>query len=130
MYKLYFDGASRNNPGLASYGGVIYDNENNEVFTYCCKFDYIQSNNYAEYYGLLRGMELALENKIFDIEVYGDSNLVIKQINGEWQVKSNNLKELYNKCNSLKSKFNTISFHHVLRKFNKRADELANKALD
>lgn len=129
MYKLYFDGASKNNPGLASYGGVIYDNENNEAVTYCCKFDYIQSNNYAEYYGLMRGMELALENKIFDLEVYGDSNLVIKQINGEWQVKSDNLKEVYNKCISLKSKFNNISFHHVLRKFNKRADELANKAL-
>lgn len=130
MHKLFFDGASRGNPGIASYGGVIYDNNNREKLTYCCKFKFLQTNNYAEYYGLLRGMELALENDILEIEIFGDSSLVINQMNGLWKVKSDNIKPLYNLCLQLKNKFNNISFNHVLRKFNKRADEMANKAFD
>jgi ribonuclease HI len=130
MHKLYFDGASRGNPGLASYGGVIYDGNNAEKLTYCCKFEHPQTNNYAEYYGILRGMELALENDITELEVYGDSSLVINQLNGLWKVKSPNIEPLYKTCLILKKKFIAIRFNHVLRKFNKRADEMANKALD
>lgn len=130
MYSLYFDGASRGNPGLASYGGVIYDETKTELITYCCKFDNPETNNYAEYYGVLRGMEIALENNIQELTVYGDSKLVIQQLNGLWKVKSANIKPLYEKCLTLKNKFLSIHFHHVLRKYNKRADELANKALD
>lgn len=126
MYELYFDGASKNNPGLAGYGGVIYDDDKNEILTYAKKIIEPQTNNYAEYYGLYDGLKNALDNGISELKVYGDSNLVIQQMNGKWKVKSDNLKDVYKKCIELKCKFKFIEFNHVLRKFNKRADELAN----
>ena len=98
MYRLYFDGASRNNPGPAGYGGVIYDENDNECFIYFDKFEQPQTNNYAEYYALYSGLSVAASNNIRNLEVYGDSNLVIQQMNKKWRVKSDNLKELFNKC--------------------------------
>ena len=130
MYRLYFDGASRNNPGPAGYGGVILDKDDNECFIYFDKFEKPQTNNYAEYYALYAGLSVAVSNNIRDLEVYGDSNLVIQQMNKKWRVKSENLKDLFNKCTKLLENFDNISFTHILRKYNKRADELANKGLD
>ena len=130
MYRLYFDGASRNNPGPAGYGGVIIDEDDNECFTYYDKFDKPQTNNYAEYFALYAGLSLAIKNNIKNLTVYGDSNLVIQQMNKKWKVKSKNLKGLFNKCSELVEQFNIIIFQHVLRKYNKRADELANMGLD
>lgn len=129
MYILYFDGASKNNPGVASYGGVIYDENNNEVTTYNNILSGKNTNNYAEYYGLLKGLEAANKLNIKNLEVYGDSNLVVQQMNGKWKVKSENLIHLYNACKDISQQFTSVSFHHVLRKYNKRADELANQAL-
>lgn len=130
MYKLYFDGASRNNPGPAGYGGVIYNEDGDEVAIYYDKFSKPQTNNYAEYFAVYSGLLVAIDSDIKKLEVYGDSNLVIQQLNKKWKVKSENLRELYNKCVDLIDKFDTITFQHVLRKYNKRADELANMGLD
>ena len=131
MYSLYFDGASRSNPGPASYGGVIYDENNIEVGTYN---DFIgkNTNNVAEYLGLYAGLKACADNNIKNLMVYGDSKLVIEQIKGNWNVKSENLKPIYNEIKELLDKydFEFIEFNHILRRYNKRADELANKALD
>lgn len=129
MHKLYFDGASRCNPGLAGYGGVIY-NDTEEVLTYYDKFNNPKTNNYAEYYAVYVGLSKAIELGIKELEVYGDSNLVVQQLNKKWKVKSDNLREIFNKCCNLIEKFDSITFQHVLRKYNKRADELANKGID
>jgi ribonuclease HI len=132
MYKLYFDGASRGNPGFASYGGVIISNfgDNNEMITYAKVLPKGTSNNVAEYTGLLEGLKKAQELCIDDLEVYGDSKLVINQMNGLWQVKHPNMKVLYDECKKLELFFEKISYYHVERKYNKRADALANSALD
>ncbi len=131
MYSLYFDGASRSNPGPASYGGVIYDKNNTEL---CVYNDYVgkTTNNVAEYLGLFAGLKVCKDNNIKNLIVYGDSKLVIEQVKGNWKVKSENLKPIYNEIKNLldEHKFEHIEFNHVLRKFNKRADELANFALD
>lgn len=144
MYKLYFDGASRGNPGKASYGGVIIldigadsnihnsgNNINsNEISTYCGLLPKGTSNNVAEYTGLLQGLRKAKDLCIDELEVYGDSKLVINQMNGDWEVKHPNMQVLYEKCKLLEKSFKTIVYNHVERKYNKRADAMANSALD
>ena len=131
MFKGYFDGASRSNPGHASYGSVIYDDSNKEIYT-DKKYIGVQTNNIAEYSGAISILELCIKNNIHNIDIYGDSNLVIKQISNEWKVKSESIKPYYEKMKKLLDghEWEHICFHHVKRKFNKRADALANEALD
>ena len=131
MYTLYFDGASRSNPGPASYGGVIYDKNNNELATYK-KYIGNHTNNVAEYLGCFHGIQACIQEGIKNVIIYGDSKLVIEQVSGRWKVKSDNIKPIYNEIkNVLDSKpFENIEFKHVKRNKNKRADQLANQALD
>ena len=131
MFTLYFDGASRSNPGPASYGGVIYDENGVEQYTYK-KYIGTATNNVAEYKALLNGLRLAHEKGITNLDVYGDSKLVIEQVTGNWKVKSPLLTPIHREiCTFLvNNPFEQITFQHVYRKNNKRADELANEALD
>ena len=131
MYTIYFDGASRSNPGPASYGGVIYDENNNEIATYK-KYIGNHTNNVAEYLGCFHGIQACIQEGIKNVIIYGDSKLVIEQVSGRWKVKSDNIKPIYNEIkNVLDSKpFENIEFKHVKRNKNKRADQLANQALD
>ena len=131
MHSLYFDGASRGNPGPASFGGAIYDEDGHEEINYKKKIG-IETNNYAEYSGLLAGLKVCIEYCIRSVTVYGDSKLVIEQLKGNWKVKSENIKPLYNEIKKLLTPeyFDKIRFQHVRRHLNKRADELANLALD
>lgn len=131
LYNLYFDGGSRGNgkaDSKAGSGSVIYKNSKEVAW----RFDYhgSETNNYAECSGLLLGLKQAREMKIKDIAVYGDSKLVIMQISGKWKVNNEGLKEIYKKIKPVLAYFDNISFHHVLRGKNKRADELANIAMD
>ena len=130
MFTLYFDGASRSNPGPASYGGVIYEN-GVERYTYK-KYIGTTTNNVAEYKALLNGLLLAKEKGITRLEVHGDSKLVIEQVTGNWKVKSRLLIPIHREICALlvNNPFEQITFQHVYRKNNKRADELANEALD
>ena len=124
MYELYFDGGANPNPGRAGAGAVVYKN-NEEIL---CTSHFVginQTNNEAEYTGLIKGFELALKNEIYDLTVKGDSQLVIKQMKGEYKVKAENLKILYSKAKELEGKFSSIIYLHVKREFNKRADQLA-----
>ena len=131
MYTLYFDGASRSNPGPASYGGVIYDENKNEIATYK-KYIGKHTNNVAEYLGCFHGVQACIQEGIKNVTIYGDSKLVIEQVSGRWKVKSDNIRPIYNEIKKvLDSKpFEHIEFKHVKRNKNKRADQLANQALD
>jgi len=124
-YVLRFDGASKGNPGISGAGAVLYLN-NKEIWS---KSKYIgkhQTNNYAEYYGMIIGLREAIKREIKDIYVEGDSDLVIKQMLGEYKVKSKNLKDLFKEAKRLELQFNFIDFKHIYRDKNERADELAN----
>ena len=128
-YILRFDGASKGNPGKAGAGAVIYLNDI-EIWRRSICIDQKQTNNYAEYVGVLIGLEEAVKRDIKDINVEGDSMLVIKQLDEKWKVKSENLINLNSKCMKLKKNFNNIQFNHIYRENNQRADELANMAID
>lgn len=124
-YVLFFDGCSKGNPGIAGSGAVIYK-DNEEIWS---KSEFLdkQTNNYAEYKGLIAGLEYAVEKEIKSLIVKGDSMLVIKQMSGVYKVKSDNLVDLYERALELKDQFESIEFIHVYREENVRADELANE---
>jgi len=126
--KLYFDGCSKQNPGPAGAGAVLYAEDGSEIDTYIESLGN-QTNNYAEYNGLIGGLRLAIAHHIVNLDVFGDSMLVIKQMRGEWRVKHPSLLILYKEAQELAIKFATISYSHVYRDQNKRADELSNQAL-
>ena len=127
-YLLQFDGCSKGNPGLAGAGAVIYK-YNNEIWSKSLFIGNKNTNNEAEYTGLIIGLEEAVNMDIKSIHVEGDSLLVIKQMKGEYKVKSENLYKLYEKAKILEKHFTTITYNHVYRNNNKRADELSNLAL-
>jgi ribonuclease HI len=127
-FKLNFDGASKGNPGLSGAGMVIYKNEE-EIWS-SHKFIGCKTNNQAEYSALIFGLEGALNLGIKTLSVFGDSLLVINQINGLYKVKSDFLLPLHKEALALKSKFDYIEFNHVYRDNNKRADELSNMAFE
>ena len=128
VYVLCFDGCSKGNPGKAGSGSVIYE-DNVEVWSMGVFVGEKQTNNYAEYYGLIYGLEEAVKRGIECITVKGDSLLVIKQIRGEYQVKSENLLKLYQHAKVLEKHFEKIEFIHIYRNENKRADYLSNIGL-
>lgn len=127
-YTLNFDGASRGNPGPAGIGAVIFHN-GQEIWA-SCQYIGTKTNNQSEYSALILGLQEALTRDIKCIHVYGDSQLVINQINGIYKVKNVGLQELYQEVQRLKAEFETIVFTHIYREFNKRADHLSNMALD
>ena len=124
---MFFDGCSKGNPGLAGAGAVIYQN-GIEVYSKTLNLS-IQTNNVAEYNGLIIGLELAIFNGIKELSVKGDSLLVIKQMKGEYKVKNKNLKILFERAKQLSLQFDKITFEHIYRENNQRADELSNIAL-
>ena len=128
MYEIYSDGASRSNPGEASIGiSILKDNE--EIATIKKRIG-IATNNVAEYLGLIEALKYCIENNIMEVDIYLDSLLVVQQVNLEYKVKSKKLQEYYNQALDLINKINNIKINHVKREFNKRADQLANQALD
>ena len=128
MYKIYCDGASRSNPGEASIGVSIQKN-NIEVDNLYRKIG-IASNNVAEYQALIEGLKYCIFNSIDVVEIFLDSKLVVEQMNKNYKVKSENLINLFNDAQQLTSQIRSVKFTHIRRENNKRADELANKALD
>ena len=127
-YKLQFDGCSKSNPGLAGCGAVIYYNDK-EIWADCLFVGKSETNNKAEYSGLLLGIEAATKLNIKTLLVEGDSLLVINQMIGKYKCNSPNLIELYNKAKELEKKFDNVFYKHIYRNFNKRADYLSNEAI-
>ena len=130
MHTMYFDGCSKGNPGRAGAGAVIYDASNNEVFAEAVFAGYSTTNNEAEYTGLILGLNTALKQGITELQVRGDSQLVIRQMQGNYRVNSAKLAPLYQCAVTLASKFTSIGFEHVYRDKNKRADALSNTGAD
>ena len=128
-YVLMFDGGSRGNPGLCGAGAVIYI-EGMEVWNASQVVSVSNTNNYAEYMALNIGLQHAIEMGITELTVFGDSELIMKQLTGKAKVKSQNLLLLHKQSMENINSIDTIHLHHILRKFNKRADELANEAMD
>ena len=127
-YKLQFDGCSKKNPGLAGAGAVIYK-YSKEIWSGKLFVGTNSTNNYAEYSGLIIGLEKAVELNINTLHVEGDSLLVINQMTGKYKCNSPNLIEPHNKAKELAAKFESINFVHIFRNKNARADELSNQAV-
>lgn len=126
---IFTDGGSRGNPGPSAAGFVIQDTLGNQLLA---KGIFLgnNTNNFAEYNGVILSLEAALEMKAEKITLYSDSQLMVRQINGQYKVKSPNLKELYNRAVELLGQFQNWKVEHVYREQNKEADALANKAMD
>jgi ribonuclease HI len=129
-YLMRFDGGSRGNPGLAGAGMVIYDDNQKEVWCGWKFLDYSATNNDAEYTALIVGLKCALSLGITNLRVEGDSELIVRQLEGRYRVKEGRLQELWKESKELIPKFDFIEIRHIPRAKNKRADELANAAMD
>jgi ribonuclease HI len=125
----YIDGGARGNPGPAGYGVVIEDELGRPV---CELSEYLgrQTNNYAEYSGLLAALNYTHRHGFKALKVISDSELMVKQINGEYKVSSPVLKELYDHAMKLIDQLECFEIRHVLREKNREADRLANLAMD
>ena len=127
-YTLFFDGCSKGNPGKAGAGAVLYKNDI-EIWSKAQFVGAKQTNNYAEYMGLIIGLEEAVKQNIKHLIIKGDSLLVIRQMKREYKVNSPNIAGLFAEASQFAKQFNIIEFKHVYRKDNKRADALSNAAL-
>ncbi|MDY6933512.1 MAG: ribonuclease HI family protein [Spirochaetota bacterium] len=125
---MYIDGASKGNPGPAGLGIVINDDNDRQIGTVSSYLG-IGTNNYAEYMALIRALKIAHYFKTKILKIRTDSELVVKQIKGEYRVLSKNILPLYNEALRLKKRINSVQIEHVTRSLNDRADYLANKAL-
>ncbi|MEK6848198.1 MAG: ribonuclease HI family protein [Nanoarchaeota archaeon] len=125
------DGGSRGNPGKAGVG-IVVRNENNEIIKEHCERIGVKTNNEAEYYALIKALELAGDYSGEEVLVYMDSELVIRQLNGEYKVKAEHLLSLFEEVKELERKFEKIGYKNVSRedKFQVIADRLVNEALD
>jgi ribonuclease HI len=128
-FTLYCDGASRGNPGPAALGAVLYD-EAGEPVAEVSEAIGEATNNVAEYGALVAGLERAVALGVDRILVRLDSQLLVRQITGEYRVKAAGLKPLYRKVRWLLAKIDTIEIEHIPREENTVADGLANAALD
>ena len=128
-FILQFDGGSRGNPGPAGIG-VTLSNDRSEIIYELGEFLGSCTNNVAEYTALLRGLAAALALGAKSLQVRADSELVVRQINGQYRVKSPDLKPLYQQAIGLMKQIGNVQIAHVYREGNTRADELANMAMD
>jgi ribonuclease HI len=127
--RVSSDGAARGNPGLAGAGAVVFD-EQGEVLERLGKFLGRQTNNVAEYQGLLLGLRRARELGAEELEVVADSELMIRQLSGAYQVRAPALRELHSEALSLLKAFRKVKLVHVPRAQNADADEMSNRAID
>ena len=126
---MYADGSSRGNPGDAGIGIAIFD-ENEVLVAEISRYIGTQTNNAAEYYALIRGLEEVITLGAARVDIFTDSELVVKQIKGEYQVKSEGLKPLYEIARAYLESLGGYSINHVKRNGNKLADKLANDGMD
>lgn len=125
----HIDGGARGNPGPAGYGVVIEDEMGRPVVELS---DYLgnQTNNFAEYSGLLAALSYATKYGFKALKVFSDSELMVKQITGQYKVSNTALKELYAKATRMIEELEAFEINHVLREKNREADRLANQAMD
>src|ERR1035441_6006611 len=129
LYVAHCDGGSRGNPGPAGYGAVVEDPEG-LVVARLSEYLGRQTNNYAEYKGLLAVLDWALVNGAKRLRVVSDSELMVRQMKGRYKVKSPGLRPLWEEAQRLALKLKGFEMRHTLRGGNKEADRLANEAMD
>jgi ribonuclease HI len=127
--KLFTDGGSRGNPGPAAYGFVL-ETEDGTVLDARGEAIGIATNNVAEYSALVAGLERALEAGVSELEVVSDSELLVKQMRGEYKVKNAALRDLSLDAARLARKIGKVRYTSVRREHNELADALVNEALD
>ncbi len=127
--RLFTDGGARGNPGPAAYGFVL---EADDGTVLAAEGEAIgeATNNIAEYNGLIAGLRRAVELAVPNVEVVSDSELMVKQMRGEYRVKNSALRELHDEATRLARKLVHVEYRHVKRAHNELADRLVNEALD
>jgi len=123
------DGGARGNPGPAGYGVVIQDEAGRKVAALSQYLGH-QTNNFAEYQGLIAALEYAIEHGHKALKLVSDSELLVRQIKGIYKVKNATLQELHGRAKQLIAHLDWFSIDHALREHNREADELANQAMD
>ena len=129
MIVVYTDGGSRGNPGPAGYGVRIEDEAGAVLAELRASLGHA-TNNMAEYHGLLAGLDWALAQGHREVRVRSDSELLVKQMRGEYRVKNEGLQPLHARARGLATRIGQVTFEHVRRERNKEADRLANLAMD
>jgi ribonuclease HI len=127
--RLFTDGGARGNPGPAAFAYVLED-EDGTVLAAHGETIGVATNNVAEYRGLVAGLEKAVELDLQEVEVVSDSELLVKQMRGEYKVKNEALRELSLQASRLARRLDTVEYRHVRRAQNELADRLVNEALD
>jgi probable phosphoglycerate mutase len=127
--RLFTDGGARGNPGPAAYGYVL-ETEDGHVLAAHGEAIGVATNNVAEYRALVAGLGKALELAVDQVEVVSDSELLVKQMRGEYKVKNKALRELSLKASALARELTSVTYTAVRREHNELADQLVNEALD
>jgi len=128
-YRINIDGGSRGNPGPAAYGVIIRDGSG-EIVAKLKKYIGRMTNNVAEYYGLIAALDYAESHGVKAIRIESDSELLVKQMRGQYKVKSEDLRPLFERALKMSKGFGTFRIEHVYREQNREADALANEAMD
>jgi probable phosphoglycerate mutase len=128
-FTAHCDGGARGNPGPAGYGAVV-EGPKGEVVARLSEFLGHQTNNYAEYKGLLAVLAWALANGVRRLRIYSDSELMVRQMKGIYKVKNPGLRTLWDEAQGLMRRLDGFEMRHTLRGGNKEADRLANAAMD
>ena len=127
--RLWTDGGSRGNPGPAAYAFVL-EAEDGTVLEARGEAIGVATNNVAEYAALVAGLGQALEHGVTELDVRSDSELMVKQMRGEYRVKNKDLQALFLDASQSAGRIGGVSFTHVRREHNELADRLVNEALD
>ncbi len=128
-HQANIDGGSRGNPGPAAYG-VVVRNGTGEVVARLKKYIGQNTNNVAEYFGLIAALDYAQTHGIRALKVESDSELMVKQMRGEYKVKSEDLRPLFERAKKMSQTLESFRIDHVYREQNREADALVNQALD
>ena len=129
---IYTDGGARGNPGISGVGAVILDTDGRVLVEISKYLGDSLTNNYAEYEAIYLALQKCIDLGLQDssVELRADSRLAVEQLSGNWKVKDSNIREQFNKVNRLLEQFKSVKFTHIPREQNKRADALANEAMD
>jgi len=126
--KIFFDGSSHGNPGPSGIGIIVYDEDFREVNRFS-EYVGVRTNNEAEYLALKKSLEIALKLSADEVELYSDSELLVRQMNREYHVRDEKLSRLYREIQDL-TKNIKVKVIHISREENREADKLANEAAE
>ena len=129
MIRAYVDGGARGNPGPAGYGARIEDEDGNLLAELYGPLG-VATNNVAEYNGLLAALKWAVDHGHRDVHIRADSELLVKQMRGEYKIKNPGLQPLAGRARLLMMEIGSVTFEHVRRELNQEADRLSNLGMD